>query len=245
MKLLNCRLLSALSLAITLPAGVSLAQDSTEELIERLRGQSGNTESTGGDFSGFQTRGLSTRSISAPATTSETRSLYFSTRGLPKSIQVAAEEDTVALSKTTAKASTGAGDYSVAAGEEAIEVKYSVDPESKVTKDNILFKKGSAEFADEGSFQVVAQLARALKDPSLAKLKYVIEGHASAEGSAYANQELSQRRAERIVSVLGSLGVNASRLLPLGFGETQARFPAHSEEYMLKQDRRVLIFRLD
>lgn len=242
MKLLNRFSPHVLSVAFVFPVSVSLAQDSTEELIERLRGQSGKTES---DTTGFQTRGLSTRSISAPETTSETRSLYFSTRGLPKSIQIAAEEDTVEVKKTTAKASTGPGDYSVAAGQEAIEVKYSVDPESKVTKDNILFQKGSAEFADEGSFRVVAQLAQALKDPSLAKLKYVIEGHASSEGSAYANQALSQRRAERIVSVLGSLGVNSSRLLPLGFGETQARFPAHSEEFMLKQDRRVLIFRLD
>lgn len=233
-----------LSLGAFFPALQVVAQDSTEELIKKLRGQAGSAE--GGENSGFQTRGLATRSFQpTPAAKSETRSLYFSTRGLPAAIQIAAEEDTVEVTKTTAKKSDGAGDHSVAAGEEAIEVKYSVDPESKVARDNILFKKGSAEFADEASFQVVAQLGEALRDPSLASLKYVIEGHASAEGSAYANQALSQRRAERIVSVLSSLGVNSSRLLPLGFGETQARFPAHSEEFLLKQDRRVLIFRLD
>ncbi|MEM1441163.1 MAG: OmpA family protein [Verrucomicrobiota bacterium] len=218
------------------------AQDSTEDLIRKLRGQAGKE----GDATGFQTRGLNTRSINAAAAaTTETRTLTLSTRGLPAAIQIAADEDTVELTKTTAKKSTGPGDLAVAAGEEAIEVKYSVDPESKVTRDNILFKKGTAEFADEASFQAVSQLATALRDPSLAELNYVIEGHASAEGSALANQVLSQKRAERIVNVLSSLGVNSSRLLPLGFGETQARFPAHSEEFMLKQDRRVLIFRLE
>lgn len=224
-------------------AGILSAQDSTAELIERLRGQAGKEAAAPG---GLTTRGLTTRSISAGAAPkSETRSLYFSTRGIPAAVQIAADEDTVQLTKTTAKKSESAGDHAVKAGDEAIEVKYAVDPESKVTKDNILFRKGSAEFADEASFQVVAQLAEALRDASLAKLKYVIEGHASAEGGAAANQELSQRRAERIVSVLSSLGVSPGNLLPLGFGETQSRFPAHSEEFLLKQDRRVLIFRLD
>ncbi|MDF1658318.1 MAG: OmpA family protein [Verrucomicrobiales bacterium] len=231
---------SLIALVLVLFSGPGSAQDSTEELIKKLRGQAGKEKAD----EGFKTRGLVTRSISQ-APTSETRSLYFSARGLPAAIQIAADEDTVKLTKTTAKKSESAGDHSVKAGDEAIEVQYSVDPESKVTKDNILFRRGSAEFADEGSFQVVSQLAEALRDPSLAELNYVIEGHASAEGSAYANQVLSQQRAERIVNVLSSLGVNVARLLPLGFGETQARFPAHSEEFMLKQDRRVLIFRLD
>lgn len=250
MNLLRTALLIAtLSL---FPAGWA-EEESTDDLVKRLRGSAGTEKGTDGTGQirglttrGLTTRGLTTRSIPAtPAPKTETRSLLFSTRGIPKAVQVAAEEDKVQLEKTTAKKSSGAGDLAVAAGEEAIELKYDVDPESKVTRDNILFRKGSAEFADEASFNVVAELATALKDPSLAGLKYVIEGHASSEGSASANQMLSQKRAERIVSVLGSLGVSGERLLPVGFGETQARFPANSEEFLLKQDRRVLIFRLD
>lgn len=240
-------------LVAALTLGPAFAQETTEELVKRLRGSAGSTEPESGDGKmkgistrGLNTRSLSTRSISAPtAPQKQTRSLYFSTRGIPKAVQHAAEEDTVSLKTTKAKKSSGAGDHAVAAGEDAVELKYDVDPKSKVARDNILFRKGSADFANEASFQVVAELATALKDPSLAKLMYVIEGHASSEGSASANQALSQRRAERIVSVLGSLGVSQDRLLPVGFGETQARFPAHSEEFLLKQDRRVLIFRLD
>lgn len=230
---------AASALLIALPA---MGQETTEDLIKKLRGQAGQESSSGA--SGFKTRSLTTRSV-APATQKETRSLYFSTRGIPKAVQAAVTEDKVKVTKTTAKKSTGAGDYSVSEGEEAYEVKYEVDPKSKVSRDNILFRKGSSDFADDASVEVVVQLAKALKDPSLGKLKYVIEGHASAEGSAYANQVLSQERAEKIVSVLSSLGVDSGRLLPIGFGETQARFPANSNEALLRQDRRVLIFRLD
>lgn len=242
-----------LALAIAWGTCPAFSQDTTEELIKRLRGSAGNQPAAGSSGKmkglstrGIQTRGLSTRSV-APAAQpkTQTRSLYFSTRGVPKAVQIAAEEDKVKLETTTAKKSSGAGDNAVAVGEQAVEVKYDVDPDSKVTKDNILFRKGSSDFADDASFQVVNQLATALKDSSLAKLKYVIEGHASSEGSASANQALSQKRAEKIVSVLGNLGVSQNRLLPVGFGETQARFPDHSSEDLLRQDRRVLIFRLN
>lgn len=235
-------------------AGFTFAQESTEDLVRKLRGQAGAKPEAGKPAvqSKFKTRGLGTRGITpstaTPKVETETRSLYFSkrgTRGIPTAIQAAAEDDKIQLTTTTAKASTGAGAYSVAAGEEAIEVKYTVDPQSKVTRDNILFKKGKTDFADQGSFDVIVQLATALKDPSLSGLKYVVEGHASAEGSAYANQNLSQRRAEYIVQVMGSLGVSPHRLLPIGFGESQARFPDYSQEMMLRQDRRVVIYRLE
>lgn len=233
--------------ALLLDTGGLQAQESKEDLVRKLRGQADAT--TGGQITtrGLTTRGLTTRgAVSTPTETKkETRSLYFSTRGVPKAVQAAAEEDKVKLSTTTAKPSSGAGDYSVQAGSAAVEVQYEVDPESMVTRDNIFFRKGTADFVDDSSLRVVIELAEALKDPSLKDLKYVIEGHASAEGGAYANQLLSQKRAERIVGVLVNLGVNSHRLLPVGFGESQARFPAHSEELLLQQDRRVIIFRLD
>lgn len=243
MKPIHSRLPLALlvcgSVCLLSPLG---AQESTEELVNKLRGTAGASGAPGG----MKTRGLNTRSLNAPtAPAAVTRSVIFNPRGIPKAIEAAAEENKVATTVTTAPSSSGAGDYSVSAGEKAVEISYKVDPESKVSKDNILFRKGSTQFADEASFQVVQQLAQALKDPSLAGLQFVIEGHASAEGSAYSNQILSQQRSEYIVSVLSSLGVDAKRLLPIGFGETQAQFPDYSEQFLLKQDRRVVIYRLN
>lgn len=215
-----------------------VAQDeSGDDLVKKLKGRAGQPEAgkTGsGGSNGLATRGMKTRSFSAgaaaPATTSETRSLTM--RGIPKAVSAAAEEDKVDIKPT-------------ATGGNEVELSYKVDPESKVARDNILFRKGSAEFADDASVEVVVTLAEALKHPELQGLQFVIEGHASAEGDAYANQNLSQLRAEQIVSVLTSLGVEGSCLIPVGFGETQARFPETSPDALLKQDRRVLIFRLD
>jgi|GEM_PF-3179575 len=210
------------------------AQDeSGDDLVKKLKGRAGQPEA-GKASGGLTTRGMKTRSISggttAPATASETRSLTM--RGVPKAVSAAAEEDKVDLKPT------------VAGGDE-VELSYKVDPESKVARDNILFRKGSAEFADDASVEVVVTLAEALKHPDLQGLQFVIEGHASTEGDANANQSLSQLRAEQIVSVLTTLGVAEHSLIPVGFGETQARFPETSPDALLKQDRRVLIFRLD
>jgi outer membrane protein OmpA-like peptidoglycan-associated protein len=244
----TCSVLAAVAAwAIATTSGMS--QESTEELVKRLAGQAAQAPAAAG-APGLATRGLgNTRSFgpaAAPAPVqTETRSLILSTRGIPKAVQAAQEENTVSFTATTAVKSTGAGDYAVNPGEQAYEVSYAVDPYSKVARDNILFRKGSDEFYDEASYQVVVQLAEALRHPSLAAFKYVIEGHASAEGNAYSNQALSQRRSERIVYVLANLGVDPHRLLPIGYGETQARYPDYSEEYLLRQDRRVLIFKLE
>ncbi len=245
----TCSVLAAVA-AWTVATTLGTAQESTDELVKRLAGQSAQAPAAAG-APGLATRGLgATRSLvpggAAPAPVqTETRSLILSTRGIPKAVQVAQEEQTIEMKQTVAGKSTGAGDYAVNAGEQAYEVSYSVDPYSKVARDNILFRKGSDEFYDEASYQVVVQLAEALRHPSLAGFKYVIEGHASAEGNAYSNQVLSQRRSERIVYVLANLGVDPHRLLPIGYGETQARYPDYSQEYELRQDRRVLIFKLE
>ena len=223
-------LLSLATLSHSVPLG---AQDETgDDLVRKLKGQAGKSAS--GTSGGLATRGIKSRSLNAAAPTaaktSETRSLTL--RGIPTAVSVAAEEDKVHLKPA-------------ASGDSGVELSYKVDPESKVARDNILFRKGSADFADDASVEVVVTLANALKNRELKGLQFVIEGHASAEGDAHANQSLSQLRAEQIVSVLTSLGVSDSCLIPVGFGETQARFPDTSPDALLKQDRRVLIFRLD
>jgi OOP family OmpA-OmpF porin len=48
-----------------------------------------------------------------------------------------------------------------------------------------------------------------------------VEGHADATGPEAYNQGLSERRANSVRSYLASRGVDASRLTPLGFGESR------------------------
>lgn len=125
------------------------------------------------------------------------------------------------------------------------ELAYTVDPSSEISRDDILFVKGSTSFADSYSCQVVEDLAYAMSDYSLAGMRFVIEGHASAEGSAAANLALSQRRAERIAEEIVQRGVDPQRLVPVGYGETEARYAAGAPEGLRRLDRRVVVFRLE
>jgi outer membrane protein OmpA-like peptidoglycan-associated protein len=127
---------------------------------------------------------------------------------------------------------------------EAYALTYSVDPNSEVTRDDILFVQGSTAFADAYSYDLVVDLAVAINDPELAAEKFVIEGHASAEGNYDENLALSQARAERIAREMVNQGVSTSRLIPVGYGDNEAVYPAETAESIRATDRRVAVYRL-
>ncbi|MEX2578180.1 MAG: OmpA family protein [Verrucomicrobiales bacterium] len=127
---------------------------------------------------------------------------------------------------------------------EAYAVSYAVDPNSQVTRDDILFVQGSTAFKDAYSYDLVQDLAMAISDPSLAGQSFVIEGHASAEGDYNENLALSQARAERIAREIVGHGVSTSRLIPVGYGENEATYPTDSADELRALDRRVAVYRL-
>lgn len=127
---------------------------------------------------------------------------------------------------------------------DAYAVSYSVDPDSAISTDAILFRQGSTDFADAYSYDLVIDMANAMKDPALANHNFVIEGHASAEGDYAQNLQLSQERAERISRELVYHGVSAERLMPVGYGEAEASYPADANEGDRRLDRRVVVFRM-
>jgi len=127
--------------------------------------------------------------------------------------------------------------------ENALVMSYPVDEASMITSDDILFQQGSTQFADPYSYEIVSALSEAMKAlPD--EERFVIEGHASAEGSYEGNMALSQQRAEKIVREMVRRGVSPYRLLPVGYGESEARHPANAAEALRRQDRRVVVFRL-
>jgi OOP family OmpA-OmpF porin len=67
------------------------------------------------------------------------------------------------------------------------------------------------------------QFAKALKDPRLAGSKFEIDGHTDAVGPEEYNQGLSERRADAVVSYLGSEGIDKSLLTAKGFGKAKPR----------------------
>lgn len=127
---------------------------------------------------------------------------------------------------------------------EAYAVSYLVNPETEITRNDILFEQGTTNFLDAYSYDLVADLASALVDPDLAGQAFIIEGHASAEGDYTSNLALSQARAERIARELVNFGVNRAQLVPVGYGESEAAHPADAAEPLRAQDRRVTVFTL-
>ena len=62
------------------------------------------------------------------------------------------------------------------------------------------------------------EFAKALNSPTLAGLRFAIEGHTNAVGGHDANVKLSQDRASALVDFLVGLGVDRSRFDVAGFG---------------------------
>lgn len=123
-------------------------------------------------------------------------------------------------------------------------LSYRVDDSSRLSTDAVRFRKNSTDLADEVSYRYLINLSEALRDPELRGHRFVVEGHASADGSDYANLLLSQQRANAIYDFLISRGVDPGSLLAVGHGEAHARFASHEPEYLLAQDRQVVVFRL-
>ncbi len=124
------------------------------------------------------------------------------------------------------------------------EISYRVDASSQLSTDTVKFIKGGVELADQASYDYLHTLAEALASPDLRGERFVVEGHASAEGSDYANLVLSQRRANAIFEFLASRGVSPDRLLAVGHGESQARFADYEPDFLRAQDRQVIVFKL-
>jgi outer membrane protein OmpA-like peptidoglycan-associated protein len=107
----------------------------------------------------------------------------------------------------------------------------------------IEFKLDSIELADSQSEEQVRLLAEALNDSRLAQAIVSLVGHASADGDDAHNQDLSQRRAEAIRTILiKTYEISPSRLLASGKGESDplSGLPPDSPK-----NRRVEVIRED
>jgi len=69
----------------------------------------------------------------------------------------------------------------------------------------------------------LSEFAKALLDPHLKGQKFAIDGYTDASGAEQYNLGLSERRANAVVSFLGSQGVDPATLVPKGFGKSNPR----------------------
>jgi len=105
----------------------------------------------------------------------------------------------------------------------------------------INFDFDSAKLKEESKPQL-ERLAQALKTERLAALKFQIEGHTDAQGTAAYNDALSTRRAASVVSFLSQSGVESQRLQSVGKGFTDLLEPSDPKS---PKNRRVRILTLD
>jgi outer membrane protein OmpA-like peptidoglycan-associated protein len=90
---------------------------------------------------------------------------------------------------------------------------------------------------DRASFAILDEIAGSILDhPTIELLE--VQGHTDDQGDERYNLELSQRRAEAVQTYLHQAGVDGSRLMARGYGESQPLQPGTDEE-VRSSNRRV------
>jgi len=118
------------------------------------------------------------------------------------------------------------------------EMKEALDKEGRVQLHGILFDLDKATLKPESTKQLQHIVTLMKNYP---KLRLEVQGHTDGQGSNDYNLKLSQRRAETVVAYLGLFGVNPSRLIPKGFGESKPVEPNTTEAGRAKNRRVELV----
>jgi outer membrane protein OmpA-like peptidoglycan-associated protein len=105
----------------------------------------------------------------------------------------------------------------------------------------IQFDFDSATLRDESKPQL-ERLAQALMHDRLSSLRFQVEGHTDAQGTAAYNESLSARRANAVVTFLAEQGVERGRLQALGKGFAELLDPADPRG---SKNRRVRVLTLE
>jgi outer membrane protein OmpA-like peptidoglycan-associated protein len=120
-------------------------------------------------------------------------------------------------------------------------MKALLDEKGRVQLYGILFDLDQATLQPESTKQLQHVVSLMKENPDL---RLEVQGHTDNQGSDNYNRELSQRRAETVVTYLGLFGIDSRRLVSKGYGESQPVNPNTTEEGRAK-NRRVELVKLD
>ena len=120
------------------------------------------------------------------------------------------------------------------------EMKAALDADGRVQLHGILFDLDKASLQPESTKQLQHVVTLLKENPDL---KLEVQGHTDDQGSEDYNLELSQNRAETVVTYLGLFGIDTSRIIPKGFGESKPVMPNTTKEGRAK-NRRVELVKL-
>jgi len=113
-------------------------------------------------------------------------------------------------------------------------------PAQRAIDMNIQFEFGSAKITRDGG-DALQQLAIAMKAAQLSSIRFMIEGHTDAKGTAKYNLDLSARRARSVVGYLQSQGIEVARLESAGKGFNEL---LNEDDPLAAENRRVRIVAL-
>jgi OOP family OmpA-OmpF porin len=130
----------------------------------------------------------------------------------------------------------GKGDYrlNVRFDQRLVPVVETVSPEQCESRISDILKKQQITFApassdiEAESLPVISDIAEVLRD--CADVEFVIEGHTDSQGREDMNKNLSQSRAESVLSALLSRRVLTSGITAIGYGEEQPIADNDTEE---------------
>lgn len=118
------------------------------------------------------------------------------------------------------------------------EMKAALDKDGHVQLYGILFDLDQATLKAE-SVKQLQHVITLMKDNP--ELNIEVQGHTDDQGSDDYNLKLSQRRAETVLAYLGLFGIDTSRLVPKGYGESKPVMPNNTEEGRAKNRRVELV----
>ncbi len=95
-----------------------------------------------------------------------------------------------------------------------------VMPGSKIELPNIYYNFNDATLRPDARQDLNLVVALMRQQPTMT---VELASHTDCRGSAYYNQDLSQRRANGVVEYLTSQGIDRARLRPVGYGESEPR----------------------
>ncbi|MEM1216389.1 MAG: OmpA family protein, partial [Bacteroidota bacterium] len=85
----------------------------------------------------------------------------------------------------------------------------------------INYELGSARLTSQARNIIDDKLVRLMRENGNVRIE--VSSHTDARGSANSNQVLSERRARSVVNYLVSKGINKSRLVAVGYGESRLK----------------------
>ena len=100
----------------------------------------------------------------------------------------------------------------------------------------IYFDTNRHEIRDDQKSALAAN-AEKLNGSSLASFKVIIEGHCDERNTSEYNMSLGDRRANSIKQYMINLGLPASRIRTISYGEERPTDPAHNEEAWARNRR--------